>query len=116
MNKHILKLATMACLVGTSAWSHEAKTGWVYPVSCCGNGDCREVSQGTVSRDPMKGYVINATGETISYTSRKLRDSPDGDYHWCSVSGKDDSSTICLFVPRNFVEKQRQFSLAQHSE
>jgi hypothetical protein len=75
--------------------------GWNYPFSCCSGMDCREVTlgpQGTVRERP-EGYVIAKTGEIIAYGDKRIKDSPDGVTHWCSVAGKDDSRTICLFVP-----------------
>lgn len=80
------------------AVAHDAPTGWSYPLSCCSGYDCREVSDEDVIEGPQ-GYVIAGTGEVIPMTSRKVRQSPDGVYHWCSVAGKDDTATICLFVP-----------------
>ncbi|TWG93832.1 hypothetical protein L598_000400001050 [Mesorhizobium sp. J18] len=78
--------------------AHEAPTGWEYPYSCCANQDCREVSKAAISERP-EGYVINQTGEVVNYHDKRLRRSPDGRYHWCSVAGSDTSRTICLFVP-----------------
>ena len=46
-----------------------------------------------------EGYVIKGTGEVVAYSDKRLKNSPDGEYHWCSVSGADDTRTICLFVP-----------------
>ena len=46
-----------------------------------------------------EGYVIKGTGEVVAYSDARLKDSPDGEFHWCSVAGADDSRTICLFVP-----------------
>ena len=43
--------------------------------------------------------LIKRTGEVVAYSDNRLKDSPDGEYHWCSVSGADDTRTICLFVP-----------------
>lgn len=80
------------------AASHDAKAGWTYPLSCCSDYDCREVTDAEVLEGP-EGYVIKVTGEVIPMTSRKVRMSPDGVFHWCSVAGRDDSATICLFVP-----------------
>ena len=51
-----------------------------------------------ISERPQ-GYVINKTGEVVAYSDSRVKDSPDGVYHWCSVAGADDSKTICLFVP-----------------
>lgn len=75
--------------------------GWKYPFSCCSGYDCREVTsgpQGTVREKP-EGYVIAKTGEVVAYGDTRLKDSPNGEFHWCSVAGADDSRTICLFVP-----------------
>ena len=43
--------------------------------------------------------AIAGTGELIPYSDARVKDSPDGEYHWCSVAGKADGKTICLFVP-----------------
>jgi hypothetical protein len=72
--------------------------GWTYPFTCCSGYDCREVPQASISERP-EGYVIKNTGEVVSYRDTRLKDSPDGEYHWCSVAGANDSKTICLFVP-----------------
>lgn len=93
-------------------FAHDAPTGWSYPFTCCSNYDCRSVTAS--SRDmfgaPVPGvitepsatnpnYVINRTGEQIGPDDSRIRMSPDGDYHWCSVAGADDGRTIYLFVP-----------------
>lgn len=72
--------------------------GWSYPFACCSGFDCREVSSTQIEERP-EGYVIEGTGEVVSYSDGRLKDSPDGEYHWCSVQGKNDGKTICLFVP-----------------
>ncbi|HEY6633401.1 MAG TPA: hypothetical protein VIZ90_18265 [Rhizobiaceae bacterium] len=90
-------------LVGAAA-AHDAKPtaarpqGWSYPFACCSGIDCREVSSKQISERP-EGYVIKDTGEVVAYSDTRLKNSPDGEYHWCSVAGADDSRTICLFVP-----------------
>lgn len=87
-----------------SASAHDAKptsakpNGWSYPFSCCSGYDCREVSGKTIGT-VAEGYKIKGTGEVIPYKDARIKDSPDGEYHWCSVAGADDSRTICLFVP-----------------
>ena len=68
------------------AAAHDAKTGWTYPLACCSDFDCREVAEADVLERP-EGYVIRVTGEVIPMTSRKVRQSPDGVFHWCSVAG-----------------------------
>lgn len=82
----------------TMAVAHEAKSGWRYPYACCSDRDCREVSNTAVTEGP-EGYVIRVTGEVLPYTDKRVRNSPDGVFHWCSVAGKMDGRTICLFVP-----------------
>ncbi len=29
----------------------------------------------------------------------RIKESPDGEFHWCSVGGSDAGATVCLFVP-----------------
>lgn len=99
-----LAAAMLAAGQPVMAFAHDAKPtaarpqGWSYPYSCCSGYDCREVSSKQISERP-EGYVINGTGEVVAYSDARLKDSPDGVYHWCSVAGADDSRTICLFVP-----------------
>ncbi|MCV0398004.1 MAG: hypothetical protein K5872_21295 [Rhizobiaceae bacterium] len=78
--------------------AHEAKSGWDYPFACCSGYDCRAVEPKRISERP-EGYVIQPTGEVVAYSDRRVKNSPDGEFHWCSVAGRDDSRTICLFVP-----------------
>lgn len=90
-------------LIATCLWpalvrAHDAPSGWSYPFSCCSNLDCRPVATKAISEKPQ-GYVINITGEVVPYTDKRIRVSPDGEFHWCSVAGKDSSRTLCLFVP-----------------
>ncbi|MER8639041.1 hypothetical protein [Mesorhizobium sp. M0954] len=86
------------------ALAHDARPtaampqGWSYPFSCCSGYDCREVSQTSISERP-EGYVIKGTGEVVAYSDKRIKNSPDGEYHWCSVAGANDGKTICLFVP-----------------
>lgn len=89
---------TMGFAVPSDA--HEAKSGWMYPVECCSNRDCREVAAELISERP-EGYLIRLTGEQIAYSDSRIRHSPDGVYHRCSAQGRDDTRTICLFVPPN---------------
>lgn len=78
--------------------AHDAKSGWAYPYACCSGLDCREVNA-TQIRERPEGFVIGPTGEVVGYADKRIRNSPDGEYHWCSVAGRDDGRTICLFVP-----------------
>lgn len=86
------------------AFSHDAPAtiaqpqGWQYPYNCCGNFDCRPLSQTAVKEKPG-GYEIQSNGEVLGYTDPRLRDSPDGEWHRCSTGGAEAGKTICLFVP-----------------
>jgi hypothetical protein len=79
--------------------AHQAPTGWTYPWACCSNMDCQEVEPKSISEEPQ-GYVIQSTGEVVAYGDRRVKNSPDGEYHWCAhQAGVDAGHTICLFVP-----------------
>ena len=80
------------------ARAHDAPSGWMYPQLCCSGYDCRPVPADDVVEGP-RGYVIRPTGELVPMSSPKVKHSPDGEFHWCSVAGADDGKTICLFVP-----------------
>lgn len=77
--------------------------GWNYPFSCCSGYDCREVGDRSQSKvkieETPRGYRISSTGEIIGYSDKRIKDSPDGEFHWCSHGGRDTGGTICLFVP-----------------
>lgn len=87
--------------LASTASAHDAPTGWTYPYSCCSGQDCREVTSGPQGkvRETPQGYQIASTGEVIPYGDIRVKDSPDGAFHWCSVAGAEDTRTICLFVP-----------------
>jgi hypothetical protein len=94
--------SVLASLAAVPTWSaalaHSAPSGWTYPQYCCANHDCREVAHDAISERPQ-GYVIRMTGEVVPYRDGRLKNSPDGEYHWCSAGGADTGRTICLFVP-----------------
>lgn len=93
-----LILTVVSLGAAAPAAAHRAPSGWSYPYSCCSGIDCREVPAKAISERP-EGYVINNTGEVVQYGDKRVKDSPDGEWHWCSVAGADDTRTICLFVP-----------------
>lgn len=95
----LVGLALSAC--HPPAFAHDAPAGWSYPFACCSGLDCRQVDEKAVLEHDG-GYTIRATGEFIHSTDHRIKPSPDGLYHWCSVGGADDSGTICLFVPGKF--------------
>jgi hypothetical protein len=92
-------------ILSLPASAHEAvnasgqPTGWKYPWACCSNMDCKMLESKAVSERP-EGYVIQDTGEVVAYADKRVKDSPDGEYHWCAhQAGLDAGHTICLFVP-----------------
>ncbi|TCD15139.1 hypothetical protein [Oricola cellulosilytica] len=102
-------LAVLAIgLLSYAAAAHDAPgtaahpEGWAYPLACCSGYDCRPVSAAWI-QERGGAFVIPTTGELIPYTDTRIKASPDGQYHWCSKYGRDDTDTICLFVsPRSF--------------
>jgi hypothetical protein len=92
-------LLAVSGLAAAPAAAHEAPTGWKYPWACCSNMDCQEIGAKAISEKPQ-GYVIQSTGEVVAYGDKRVRNSPDGEYHWCAhQAGIDAGHTICLFVP-----------------
>lgn len=68
------------------------------PLSRCSNVDCKEVQSSAVLEKPEG--LIQFTGEVVGYQDRRVKNSPDGEYHWCAHrAGIDAGQTICLFVP-----------------
>lgn len=99
----VMFIAAAGCLLAamiTSSPAHDAPSGWSYPSSCCSGYDCRQVPADWIDPDEdSDGYTIVITGEYLAGTDKRVRRSLDGEYHWCSVAGKNDSKTLCLFVP-----------------
>jgi hypothetical protein len=100
-----LALSGALLLLAAPAFAHDAKPsaarplGWSYPIACCAQYDCRTASAGEVQERP-EGYVITDTGEVVPMTDKRVKESPDGEYHWCAHQGGFDAGrTICLFVP-----------------
>jgi hypothetical protein len=102
MNK--LAVILFAILAAAPAAAHDAPptaaqpNGWTYPLSCCSNMDCHPVRDQAVTEGP-RGFVIQATGELITSRDSRIKNSPDGLYHQCTVGGAPNGRTICLFVP-----------------
>jgi hypothetical protein len=104
MRTLVLAGALAAILAPPPAGAHEAPptgqqpVGWTYPWACCSGQDCGR-ADGDVTEGP-DGYVIGHTGEVVPYGDRRVKDSPDGEFHWCAHrAGIDAGRTICLFVP-----------------
>lgn len=101
-------IATVVVTVGLILWtqparSHEAPTGWSYSSACCNNRDCHPEPSKITATD--QGWHIARTGETIPYSSRKIKVSQDGDFHRCQYETDIDTlnvkagQTRCLYVP-----------------
>lgn len=91
-------------VIGGLAHAHDARPtaalpqGWSYPFACCANFDCRQATAGEISERP-DGYHT-PTGEVVPYGDKRIKDSPDGEFHWCAhQAGLDAGKTICLFAP-----------------
>jgi hypothetical protein len=92
-----------------AAAAHEATNiagqplGWKYEWRCCSSIDCGPVADSGIAEEPG-GYRIKLTGELIPYSDKRVKDSPDGLYHWCAhKAGIDAGKTICLYrAPRGF--------------
>lgn len=95
---HLIAATVLVAVRCQPAFAHDAPSGWAYPLSCCSGFDCRAVPQTSVRAGPQ-GYVVQPSGETVGYADARVKPSPDDDYHWCTVGGRDDGRTICLFVP-----------------
>lgn len=104
--------ASAFILALAAAQAHEAQPtaakpqGWAYPLSCCSNFDCEQVGDARTPNastrilERPEGYVVSGTGEVVGYQDKRIRHSPDGEFHWCAhQSGVDAGRTICLFVP-----------------
>jgi hypothetical protein len=76
---------------------HQAPSGWAYPQACCANQDCREVAQQSIKELP-DGYHL-PSGEVVGYLDKRVRESPDGEWHLCTVQGLETGRAICLFIP-----------------
>jgi hypothetical protein len=106
----VFGIALLLSVMVSRAQAHDAlptatkPLGWSYPFSCCSSADCRMVSS-SYSSSPVrvletdKGYAFSTSTEVIPYNDRRIKESPDGEFHWCSVQGKDDGRTLCLYVP-----------------
>lgn len=90
-------------LLTTPALPHQATPtaakpqGWSYPINCCSSVDCRQIPGSWVKTTP-DGYRL-PNGNVVAYSDHRKKDSPDGEYHWCTIGGTFQGGTICLFVP-----------------
>ena len=103
-------------LVTLEARSHQAPSGWSYPLSCCSGTDCNQIPASRVETRP-DGYHVNvvpgdhdfitrATLFVIPYDDETVKPSPDGKYHLCisqvyrgEMGDTAPSRVLCFFVP-----------------
>ncbi|MDO9415848.1 hypothetical protein [Pararhizobium sp.] len=72
-----------------------------YDMLCCSDKDCTPIADDEV-KITKNGWFIRRTGETIPYyPNSRLRHSPDGRFHRCTISGdfSPTGHTLCLYVP-----------------
>jgi len=98
MRAYQFALATVVASLPAAASAHDAPSGWTYDATCCSSTDCREISSANLTEGP-DGYLIDISNETVPYGDKRLKDSPDGHVHWCTVGGRNDGRTICLYIP-----------------
>lgn len=102
----LLAVGLVSVVIVRNANAHETTKvvnnqplGWTYPWACCSNMDCQRVSDLAI-QERFEGYVITSTGEVVPYADKRVKDSPDGDFHWCAhKAGLDAGRTICLYRP-----------------
>ena len=99
-----ITLFVSLCLTGL-AHTHEAASGWSYPLECCSSTDCWETSSRTET-DPVPtpaGWQLQ-DGSIVPFNM--TRSSPDGAFHVCRRGGQVTGAVIrpvkrpaCLWVP-----------------
>lgn len=87
----VATLCLAAALPVQPARAHE----W-YPAYCCSGQDCYEITTEDVEF-VGQGYFIKATGEYFPRDA--VPESPDGKFHRCSIGGRREGRTLCLFAP-----------------
>jgi hypothetical protein len=86
------------------AESHEAPSGWEYPLACCSNRDCRQIDASMVSVTaagyqftiPAGYHNMAPNGGVYLVAYGKARVSPDGEFHLC-LSPREN--VLCAFAP-----------------
>ncbi|MFG1371062.1 hypothetical protein V5F32_02690 [Xanthobacter oligotrophicus] len=89
-------LGLALCLSAVALVPRLARAHEWYPAYCCSGQDCYEVGPEDVEF-VGQGYFIKATGEYFPRDA--VPESPDGKFHRCSIQGKRDARTLCLFAP-----------------
>lgn len=89
-----LGACALACVSAHTAISHEARSGWSYPMECCHDQDCAEYPEENV-QVLSGGFLLKPTNEFIP--QEKARISPDGRYHLCRF--EPTNTILCFFYP-----------------
>lgn len=96
-----LRLAWLAGFLIVAAWlamfvipafSHDAPSGWAYPIECCSNADCAELPSSRV-KNVSTGYLIDGK-HLVPF--KDARQSPDGLFHACFPT---PDNLRCFFAP-----------------
>lgn len=106
----LMLAATAFHVAARMAEGHDAPSGWTYDSRCCNTIDCRPID-GPADKirhhavqviEVDGGYQIvkpNGSRDFIAWNAPNIKESKDGEYHWCSGAGLDTTHTICLYVP-----------------
>jgi hypothetical protein len=101
-----LKAVALACAASVMFANATPAHEW-YPYQCCSGGDCYSISKTDLEALPDGSWEVKATGEIFAgpnggNSMRKVKFSPDGQYHRCSFNHDRKASSICLFIPLPF--------------
>jgi hypothetical protein len=92
LTKVLLSIALMS-FFGNGAKSHEAVTGWQYPMRCCGEGDCAHAKSAV--RNPDGSLTVTTEHGTATFPANfQHEESPDGLIHACFTPSK----LYCLYL------------------
>jgi hypothetical protein len=89
----LLLCVVLISFFGSEAKSHEAVTGWRYPMRCCGEGDCAHAMSAVRNSDGSL-TVTTQHGTATFPASFNYDESPDGLIHACFTP----STLYCLFL------------------
>lgn len=89
------RLLFLSVFLSTGALAH-SHYGW----ECCSGRDCKPIPVGDV-KVTANGWHIKITGEVIPFGDKKIKNSPDGEFHRCARSADFSAKgvTLCLYVP-----------------
>ncbi|MBX5089367.1 hypothetical protein [Rhizobium lentis] len=109
LSKAFFVAALLAC---STAYGHEAPSGWNYPTFCCqgisgpgGQGDCQKINSKNV-KPVVGGYQVSigpgdhmlATKDHVFFIPYKdVKESGDSDFHLCLYPTEDTAR--CFFAP-----------------